>query len=78
MVQPSSQEKRDSENEANTHEITFGERDNNYGHDYIVPGSEWIHFSNSLSLLFVGHGSQRVVLKSSLSVYRAYRWMFLL
>ena len=40
MVQPSSQEKRDSENEANTHEITFSERNINYGHDYIFPGSE--------------------------------------
>ena len=40
MVQPSSQEKRDSETEANTHEITFSERNINYGQDYIFPGSE--------------------------------------
>ena len=40
MVQPSSQDKRDSENEANTHEIIFREKNMNYGHDYIFPGSE--------------------------------------
>ena len=39
-MQPSSQEKRDSENEANTHEISFGEKNINYGHDYIFPDSE--------------------------------------
>ena len=42
MLQPSSQEKRDSENEANTHDVTPFNRNINYGHDYIIPKCKFI------------------------------------